>query len=104
VARVRGYDPLGWDAILTVSYRTHIALSYTHNRLFRYRVGPEVPLGKMLIEPELVERWEEPSDTRYILHLCQGVHFHNKPPVSGRDGSWQEWGNDESLPLEKKGS
>lgn len=85
VARVRGYDPLGWDPMLSVSYRTHIAVSYTHNRLFRYKAGPDVPISKMLIEPDLVERWEEPSDTRYILHLRQGVHFHDKPPVGGRE-------------------
>ena len=85
VARVRGYDPLGWDAMLSVSYRTHIAVSYTHNRLFRYKAGPDVPIGTMILEPDLVERWEEPSDTRYILHLRQGVHFHDKPPVGGRE-------------------
>jgi peptide/nickel transport system substrate-binding protein len=84
-ARVRGYDPLGWDAMLSTSYRTHIAVSYTHNRLFRYKPGADVPIGKMIIEPDLVERWEEPSDTRYILHLRQGVHFHDKPPVGGRE-------------------
>lgn len=85
IARVRGYDPLGWDPMLTVSYRTHIAISYTHNRLFRYKPGPDVPVGKMMLEPDLVERWEEPSDTRYIFHLRQGVHFHDKPPVGGRE-------------------
>jgi peptide/nickel transport system substrate-binding protein len=84
VARVRGYDPLGWDPMLTLSYRTHIPISYTHNRLFRYKPGPDVPIGKMIIEPDLVERWEEPSDSRYILHLRQGVQFHDKPPVGGR--------------------
>jgi peptide/nickel transport system substrate-binding protein len=85
VARVRGYDPLGWDPMLSVSYRTHIPISYTHNRLFRYKPGVDVPTGKMIIEPDLVERWEESSDTRYILHLRQGVQFHNKPPVGGRE-------------------
>ena len=85
IARVRGYDPLGWDAMLSTSYRTHIAVSYTHNRLFRYKPGADVPIGKMIIEPDLVERWEEPSDTRYILHLRQGVRFHDKPPVGGRE-------------------
>jgi peptide/nickel transport system substrate-binding protein len=85
IVRVRGYDPLGWDAMLSTSYRTHIAVSYTHNRLFRYKPGADVPIGKMIIEPDLVERWEEPSDTRYILHLRQGVRFHDKPPVGGRE-------------------
>lgn len=85
VARVRGWDPLGWDPMLTTAYRTHVAVSYTHNRLFRYKPGPDVPPGKMLIEPDLVERWEEPSETRYIFHLRQGVHWHDKPPVGGRE-------------------
>lgn len=69
VARVRGYDPLGWDAMLSTSYRTHIAVSYTHNRLFRYKPGADVPIGKMIIEPDLVERWEEPSDKIGRVHV-----------------------------------
>jgi peptide/nickel transport system substrate-binding protein len=71
--------------MLTTSYRTHIAVSYTHNRLFRYKPGVDVPIGTMIVEPDLVERWEEPSDTRYIFHLRQGVHWHDKPPVGGRE-------------------
>ena len=83
--RLRGWDPLGWDPFRTGSYRTHVALSFTHNRLFRYQSGPGVEIGAMVVEPDLVERWEEPSDTRYIFHLRQGVHFHDKPPVGGRE-------------------
>ena len=85
IARIRGRDPLGWDPMLTLTNRTHIAVSFTHNRLFRYQAGPDVPIGTMVVEPDLVERWEQPSDTRYIFHLRQGVHWHNKPPVGGRE-------------------
>jgi peptide/nickel transport system substrate-binding protein len=85
IARIRGRDPLGWDPMLTVSPRTHVAVSFTHNRLFRHKSGPEVPIGTMIVEPDLVERWEEPSDTRYIFHLRQGVRWHDKPPVGGRE-------------------
>ena len=85
VARIRGQDPLGWDPMLTVSPRTHIAVSFTHNRLFRHKSGPDVPIGTMIVEPDLVERWEEPSATRYIFHLRQGVRWHDKPPVGGRE-------------------
>ncbi len=84
-ARVRGWDPVGWDPFRTWSYRTHVALSFTHNRLFRYKAGPDVEIGDMVVEPDLVERWEEPSDTRYIFHLRKGVRFHDKPPVGGRE-------------------
>ncbi len=85
VARIRGWDPLGWDPFRTGSYRTHVAMSFTHNRLFRYKSGPDVEIGTMTVEPDLVERWEEPSDTQYIFHLRKGVLFHDKPPVGGRE-------------------
>ncbi len=85
VARVRGLEPLGWEPMRTLSYKTHTAVSFTYNRLFRYKSGPEVDIGTMIVEPDLVERWEEPSDTRYIFHLRKGVHWHDKPPVGGRE-------------------
>ncbi len=56
MARIRGWDPLGWDPFRTASYRTHVALSFTHNRLFRYQSGPDVEIGAMVVEKELVER------------------------------------------------
>ena len=37
------------------------------------------------MEPDLAERWEEPDDTTYVFHLRQGVKWHNKPPVNGRE-------------------
>jgi peptide/nickel transport system substrate-binding protein len=37
------------------------------------------------IEPEVSEKWEQPSDTEYIFTLRPGVRFHNKPPVNGRE-------------------
>ena len=85
VARMRARDPLGWDPMRTTTFRTHVAVSFTHNRLFRYQAGPEVPIGRMILEPDLVERWEQPSDTRYIFHLRRGVRWHNKSPVNGRE-------------------
>ncbi len=37
------------------------------------------------MEPHLAERWEAPDDTTYVFHLRQGVKWHNKPPVNGRE-------------------
>jgi peptide/nickel transport system substrate-binding protein len=37
------------------------------------------------VEPDLAERWEELDDTTYVFHLRQGVKWHNKPPVNGRE-------------------
>ena len=44
-----------------------------------------MPPGTFIVEPDLAERWEEPDDTTYVFHLRQGVKWHNKPPVNGRE-------------------
>jgi peptide/nickel transport system substrate-binding protein len=36
------------------------------------------------IEPELAARWEQPSQTEYVLTLQPNVKWHNKPPLNGR--------------------
>jgi len=36
------------------------------------------------LEPELAQRWEQPSPTEYLLHLQPGVKWQNKAPVNGR--------------------
>ena len=33
----------------------------------------------------LAESWEQPDDTTYIFHIRKGVHWHDKPPVNGRE-------------------
>jgi len=35
--------------------------------------------------PCLCESWEMPDEETVIFHLRKGVHFHNKPPVNGRE-------------------
>jgi peptide/nickel transport system substrate-binding protein len=36
------------------------------------------------IEPEIADKWEQPSPTEYVFHLHQGVKFQNRPPANGR--------------------
>jgi len=36
------------------------------------------------IEPNLAQKWEQPSHTEYLLHLQPGVKWQNKPPANGR--------------------
>ena len=38
-----------------------------------------------LMAPCLAESWEFPSPGTIIYHIRKGVHFHNKPPVNGRE-------------------
>jgi peptide/nickel transport system substrate-binding protein len=41
-------------------------------------------------EPEIAQKWEQPSDTTYIFTLAQGIKWHNKPPVRGRELTAQD--------------
>ena len=60
-------------------------LSFVYSKLLRHKVGGDVQPGTFSVEPDLAEHWETPDDTTYIFHLRQGVRWHNKPPVNGRE-------------------
>jgi peptide/nickel transport system substrate-binding protein len=85
IVHVRGRDPVHFDPHLTRNARTHTALSFVYSKLLRHKVGADVRPGTFIIEPDLAERWESPDDTTYLFHLRQGVKWHNKPPVNGRE-------------------
>ncbi|MBI2907496.1 MAG: hypothetical protein HYX92_07585 [Chloroflexi bacterium] len=39
----------------------------------------------MEIVPDLVEKWEQPSDLQYVLHLRKGAKFHDNPAMKARE-------------------
>jgi peptide/nickel transport system substrate-binding protein len=85
ILRVRGYDPPHFDHHLTLNFKTNTTLSFAYSTLVRYKVGADVRPGTFTVEPHLAERWEQPDDTTYVFHLRQGVKWHNKPPLNGRE-------------------
>src|SRR5262245_63492177 len=82
---LRLWDPPMWDPDLTISYKTHIAYTFTHSRLVRHKAGPGVIPGTFAIEGDLAESWTQPNETTYVFKLRRGVRWHNKPPVNGRE-------------------
>src|SRR6185503_16146464 len=82
---IRAWDPPHFDVSLVHAYRTHVAISFTHSRLLRYRAGAAVKPGSLVIEGDLAESWTQPSETTYVFKLRRGVRFHPKPPVNGRE-------------------
>jgi len=82
---LRLWDPPHWDPHLTISYKTHIAYSFTHSRLLRHKTGPAIHPGTFPIEGDLAESWTQPNETTYIFKLRKGVRWQNKPPVNGRE-------------------
>ena len=85
ILRVRGNEPVHFDPHLTVSFKTHTTLSFVYNKLVRHKVGADVQPGTFTVEPDLAERWEALDDTTYVFSLRQGVKWHNKPPLNGRE-------------------
>jgi len=81
---IRAWDPPHFDPHLTVSYKTHIAYSFTHSRLLKYKAGPSVAPGTFPLESDLAESWSQPNETTHVFKLRRGVKWHPKPPVNGR--------------------
>ena len=82
---IRTYDPPHFDPFQTISFKTHISLSFTHSRLLKHKAGPSVVPGTFPIEGDLAESWTQPNETTYVFKLRRGVKWHNKPPVNGRE-------------------
>ena len=82
---LRLWDPPNWDLDQTISYKTHIAHTFTHSRLVKHKAGPGVAPGSLVIEGDLAESWTQPNETTYVFKLRRGVRWHNKPPVNGRE-------------------
>ncbi|HET7876109.1 MAG TPA: ABC transporter substrate-binding protein [Methylomirabilota bacterium] len=82
---LRLWDPPHWDPQLTSSYKTHVALSFTHSRLVKHKAGPGVQPGTFPIEGDLAESWSQPNETTYVFKLRRGVRWQNRPPVNGRE-------------------
>ena len=82
---IRTYDPPHFDPFQTISFKTHISLSFTHSRLLKHKAGPSVAPGTFPIEGDLAESWTQPNETTCVFKLRRGVKWHNKPPVNGRE-------------------
>jgi peptide/nickel transport system substrate-binding protein len=82
---LRLWDPPHFDHMLIISYKTNIALSFTHSRLVKQKAGPTIAPGTFPLEGDLAESWTQPNDTTYIFKLRRGVRWHAKPPVNGRE-------------------
>ena len=68
---------LGFDPNVLLQF---FAKSYTlfYERLLGYN------LRTFEVEPEIAQKWEQPSQTEYLFHIQPGVKWQNKPLVNGR--------------------
>jgi peptide/nickel transport system substrate-binding protein len=84
---LRLWDPPHFDPHVAggLSYKLQIALTFSHSRLVRHKAGPAIVPGTFPLEGDLAESWTQPNETTYVFKLRRGVHWHNKPPVNGRE-------------------
>jgi peptide/nickel transport system substrate-binding protein len=62
-----------------------VPLSFAYSRLVKVKAGSDVVPGTLPIEGDLAESWDRQGDTVYVFKLRQGVVWHAKPPVGGRE-------------------
>src|SRR2546422_8738587 len=58
---LRTWDPPHFDPLQYISFKTHIALSFTHNRLLQHKAGACGVPGTVPTEGEHAYRWRLPN-------------------------------------------
>jgi peptide/nickel transport system substrate-binding protein len=86
VVRIAEREAPSLDPHLSISFLTHSHISLVYSQLVRFPNGPEQKHpADFSILPDLAESWKYESPTIVVFRLRKGVHFHNKPPVNGRE-------------------
>ncbi|WP_114908091.1 ABC transporter substrate-binding protein [Ornithinimicrobium murale] len=79
-------DARSLDPHREASYNTHAAIGSVYSRLTAFKTGEDVEYGTTEVEGDLAEDWEANEDsTEWTFHLREGVTFHDKAPVNGRE-------------------
>ncbi len=84
--KMRYLDPPHFDAARAYSctlYDTHEAV---YNKAIRAQLGPKADPFKLVLEPDLAEKWEQtaPDATEYTFTFRKNVKWQNKAPLNGR--------------------
>jgi peptide/nickel transport system substrate-binding protein len=86
ILRIADREPPNLDPHLNLSFLTHSWASMVYSQLVRYAHGPEQNSpADFSIVPDLAEKWVQKSPTVITFTLRKGAHFHDKPPVNGRE-------------------
>lgn len=79
-------DARSLDPHREASYNTHAAIGSVYSRLTAFKTGEDVEYGTTEVEGDLAEEWEANEDsTEWTFQLREGVTFHDKAPVDGRE-------------------
>ena len=73
------------EALGVVVERLAIADWALDRDVFNYRTQAFAGFPSPLARGHLAESWEQPDPTTIVLHIRQGVNWHDKPPMNGRE-------------------
>ena len=84
----KDYDPYsggGFSLYMTSGVVEKLAMvDWAIDRdIYPFLTGNMAPVYALI--GALAESWEQPDNTTYVFHVRQGVHWHDKPPVNGRE-------------------
>src|SRR3990172_1495493 len=81
-----GYEEMSfWDPYPNTHTGSISFASMVYSKPMQYSQDPRYEFQQFVPEGDLVESWEQTSDTAYSFRLRNGVKFQDKPPVNGQE-------------------
>ena len=81
----RSGDPPTIDAYGNLSFEAKTVSLYAHSRLFKIGARADINPNAALPEEDVAESAETTDGQNWTVKLKQGVKFHNKAPVNGKE-------------------
>ncbi|MCL3838252.1 ABC transporter substrate-binding protein [Aeromicrobium duanguangcaii] len=68
------------------AYSVHSAVGAVYSRLLAFKTGQDIDYGTNEVEGDLAEEWKSSDDAKtWTVTLREGVVWHDKAPVNGRE-------------------
>lgn len=84
VLRIHGQDTIGFDPHGNFSFRTHLNQSFFMEGLLEVPIGPGSHPTDFTPVSNVGDTWEMEDEVTFVVQLRNDVHFHDRPPVNGR--------------------
>jgi peptide/nickel transport system substrate-binding protein len=81
----RAGDPPTIDAYGNLSFEAKTVSLYAHSRLYKIGARADINPNAALPEPDAAESAETEDGQTWTIKLKQGIKFHNKAPVNGKE-------------------
>ena len=87
---IRSTDPPNLDIHFTSTAFARQGAGLVYSKLLINDFGTGVDPDKLVVVPDLAEKWEQPNGTTYIFHLRKDAKWQSLPPANGRPVTAQD--------------